>query len=74
LPVAVICRVLHVSTSGYYDWCSRGPSDRDHEQALLLNEIHDAHKPPTARTAIAGSTPNWYSANGCRSAAAAFNG
>ena len=43
LPVATACRVLQVSTSGFYDWTSRGPSDRDLEQAQLMNLIHDAH-------------------------------
>jgi hypothetical protein len=43
VPVATACRVLEVSTSGFYDWTSRGPSDRDLEQAQLMNLIHDAH-------------------------------
>ncbi len=43
IPVATACRVLQVSTSGFYDWDSRGPSDRDLEQAHLMNCIHDAH-------------------------------
>jgi putative transposase len=43
-PVAVICRVLHVSSSGYYDWLRRDPSDRDRDQAALLNDIVDAHR------------------------------
>ena len=44
IPVATACRVLQVSTSGFYDWRSRGPSDRDLGQAYLMNEIHDAHR------------------------------
>jgi putative transposase len=43
-PVAVICRVLHVSPSGYYDWLHRGPSGRDRDQAVLLNDIVDVHR------------------------------
>lgn len=43
IPVATACRVLQVSTSGFYDWDSRGPSDRDLEQAYLMNCIRDAH-------------------------------
>ena len=43
IPVAVACRVLDVSTSGYYEWNSRGPSGRDLEQAYLMNAIVDAH-------------------------------
>jgi putative transposase len=44
IPVATACRVLQVSTAGFYEWNSRPPSPRDLEQAYLMNEIHDAHK------------------------------
>jgi putative transposase len=43
-PVATVCRVLQVSTSGFYEWDSRTPSPRTLEQAYLMNDIHDAHK------------------------------
>lgn len=43
IPVATACRVLKLSTSGFYDWNSRGPSDRDLEQAQLMNLISGAH-------------------------------
>jgi transposase InsO family protein len=41
--VAVTCRVLEVSRSGYYEWRGRGPSPRDLADAYLANEIHDIH-------------------------------
>jgi putative transposase len=44
VPVAMACRVLKLSTSGFYDWERRGPSARDLDQAYLMNLIHDAHK------------------------------
>jgi putative transposase len=43
VPVAVTCRVLDVSTSGYYEWRSRRPSGRDLEQAHLMNTIRQVH-------------------------------
>ena len=42
-PVAVTCRVLKVSTSGFYDWSRRGPSARDVDDAVLLDQIIDIH-------------------------------
>jgi putative transposase len=39
----VACRVLKVSTSGYYDWFSRPPSSRDVEDAYLLDTIIEVH-------------------------------
>ena len=43
VPVAVTCRVLEVSTSGYYEWRSRRPSGRDLEQAHLMDTIRQVH-------------------------------
>jgi len=43
VPVAVTCRVLNVSTSGFYEWQRRKASRRDLEQAYLMLAIHDVH-------------------------------
>jgi putative transposase len=43
-PLATGCRVLQVSTSGFYEWNTRRPSPRDLEQAYLMNEI-DPRRP-----------------------------
>jgi putative transposase len=43
IDVAVACRVLEVSRSGYYDWCSRPASARDQENELLLKHIERIH-------------------------------
>ncbi len=58
-PVSVLCRVLRVSRSGYYDWKTRLPSKRAKEntslrprrsgRSMLVAEEH---------TAIPGSTPS----------------
>jgi putative transposase len=42
--VAMLCRVLGVSPSGYYAWRSRGPSARDQADAALLARIRAAHE------------------------------
>ncbi len=42
-PVVVACRVLEVSTSGYYEWRNRPPSARDLEDAYLLDQIIEVH-------------------------------
>jgi len=39
-----MCRVLEVSTSGYYAWQKRQPSQRAQEDQRLLNRIHAIHK------------------------------
>jgi putative transposase len=39
----VACRVLNVSRSGYYEWCTRPVSARDQENELLLKHIEDIH-------------------------------
>lgn len=47
VPVAVACRVLKVSESGYFEWRSRPPSARDLADAELISVIRDVHQ--TAR-------------------------
>lgn len=42
-PVAVTCRVLSVSRSGYYEWRGRGPSVRDLADAHLITTIREVH-------------------------------
>jgi hypothetical protein len=49
--VAVTCRVLEVSTSGYYQWRRRPARRRAVEKAHLMNTIRDSSTPPTAPTA-----------------------
>jgi putative transposase len=42
-PVAVLCRMLGVSKSGYYAWRSRPPSERRPQDALLTEKIREIH-------------------------------
>ncbi len=44
LPVAVCCRVMKVSTSGFYAWRAQPCSDRDLHDAYLTNTIVDIHR------------------------------
>jgi len=41
--VATMCRVLEVSTSGYYAWLNREPSARAKANERLTEQIHTAH-------------------------------
>ena len=41
--VAIQCRVLCLSRSGYYAWCSRPESARAREDAELLGKIRRIH-------------------------------
>ena len=42
-PAAATCRVLKVSTSGFYEWRHRRPSLRDLEDAHLIHALRDIH-------------------------------
>ena len=44
LPVATCCRVMKVSTSGFYAWRKCPVSDRDWNDALFTNTIVDIHR------------------------------
>jgi putative transposase len=43
-PVAVLCKMLGVSKSGYYTWRSRPPSKRSRENAALTEKIREVHR------------------------------
>jgi putative transposase len=42
-PVAVLCRMLGVSKSGYYAWRGRPPSERRRQDTLLIEKIREIH-------------------------------
>jgi putative transposase len=44
LPVATCCRVMKVSTSGFYQWRARPCRDRDYSDAELTNKIVDIQR------------------------------
>lgn len=41
--VALMCRVLEVSRSGYYDWLERPESSRARRRQILLTKIRQIH-------------------------------
>src|SRR5690606_16320004 len=43
-PIAVMCRVLEVSRSGYYRWAEGDVSERRREDAKLRVEIATIHR------------------------------
>jgi putative transposase len=43
-PVTLLCRVMEVSRSGFYAWCTRGPSPRAADDASLTCTIAEAHR------------------------------
>ncbi len=44
LPVALLCRMLGVSRSGYYAWRERPPSRRSREDGILAEKIREVHE------------------------------
>ena len=43
-PVALLCKVLSVSRSGYYAWRNRAPSRRARQDAALTSKICEIHE------------------------------
>ncbi len=43
-PIATMCRMLEISTSGYYAWHQRSPSARARSDAALLERIRVIHQ------------------------------
>ena len=44
VPVAVACRVLGLTTAGYYKWLKEPVSQRDWDDAHLINVIREIHE------------------------------
>ena len=44
LPVALLCRILGVSRSGYYAWRNRPPSKKSCQDTALTAEIREIHR------------------------------
>jgi putative transposase len=43
VPVSLSCELLQVSRSGYYEWATRGPSEHELQDLLLLEQIKQIH-------------------------------
>ncbi len=54
--VAVLCRALAVSRSGFYAWQSRTPSARQLEDQRLVSEIHRVHR---EHRQVCGALKTW---------------
>jgi hypothetical protein len=58
-PISLLCRVLGVSRSGYYEWKDRPPSERDRGNAALTEKIRQIHdRSRQVSMATRGSTPS----------------
>ena len=44
VPVAVACRVLGFSKQAFYKWAAKPCSDRDWDEAHLINAAIDVHR------------------------------
>lgn len=57
-PVSLQCELLGVSTSGYYEWARRAPSDRALGDAFLVEGIKEIHAQARGVYGRQGSTPS----------------
>jgi putative transposase len=55
-PIRLMCRCLHVSSSGYYGWVTRSPSARAQENARVLTRIRQMH---AEHDGVVGSPRMW---------------
>ena len=58
-PIATICRLLGVSSSGYYAWAKRQASQRARSDATLLARSVPRMRLHAALTARRVFMPNW---------------
>ena len=71
--VATLCRVLGVSRSGYYAWCTRPVSARATTDALLTKQLHGIHACTRGTYGVPAYTLNC-GRKACASAASAWRG
>ena len=57
-PTTTMCELLGVSSSGYYAWIKRRPSQRAETDVMLIAEIRVAHEPRAAPTVHRAFTPS----------------
>jgi hypothetical protein len=69
LPVAVMCRVLGVSRTGFHNWERRAPSHRALSDAWMTERIREVHDASRGVYGLRRSTPS--SGSGTRSASGA---
>jgi len=43
-PITTLCKVMQVSTSGFYDWRSREPSERAKHRACIEASVNQVHE------------------------------
>lgn len=43
-PIQLMCRMLGVWRSGYYDWGDRPPSRRSREDTALTEKVREIHR------------------------------
>ena len=60
MGIARICRTLGVARSGYYDWKTRGESERTKQNSALLAQIKEVHR--ASREAY-GAVKTWRELN-----------
>lgn len=59
--VVLMCRVLSVSTSGYYAWLNRKPSTRSQQNAALTEQIEEAFEAEKGRAGAVRLTKRLHS-------------
>ena len=63
-PVALMCRVLKVSRSGYYAWCQRPAAAHTLKDQSLALEVARSTRRAAAAMAVRGFMRNYASAGG----------
>ena len=74
LPVAICCRVMKVSTSGYYGWQADPVSEKDLDDAHLTDTIVDIWHMSRRSMALPGCTPSCAWAGACAARESGWSG
>ena len=74
VPVSLACELLEVSRSGYYEWATRAPSDRELTDAFMTEKIREIHATNRGVYGARGSTPSCEWRTGSTSGASGSSG